>query len=172
MAFKQKTTYEIIDYHPKILITDIPILDIISLSIYYIGTPFYLIYRKITKKEAFNNFFIKRKSEEFKGGEQRYSFSLNQNNELIDVDTSSVLNTKIIYHYDKHAIKLLKFLIEEGIEFNTNLLSDKFFIKERIEYFDSNSSVNTKTEIIFSFPEFAEKIAKFFKIKKNFLSNH
>lgn len=166
MEFKIKKTYEIIDYQPKVLITNIPIIDIISLSIYYIGTPFYLIYRKLKNNEPFNNFFRKKTSDVFKGGETRYSISSDLNDNQIDIDTSSVLNTEIYYHYDNKAYLILKELICSGSNIKMDVLSKKFFIKERIEFYDINSSVNNETEVIFSYPEFAAKIAKILHLKK------
>jgi hypothetical protein len=165
MEYKIKKTFEIIELSPVVLKTNIPIIDIFTYSIYFLGTPIYFFFRTLKTKESFWNLFKSKDKLSFSGPEIKFSTLKNIDGEKVSFDSDEIIKTEIIFHKNKDAFKLFKILMDKGFNLNLNSISSNFIIKEKLEFYNSNTTKPLKEEVLFSSPEFANKIASFLKIK-------
>lgn len=165
MEFKIKKTFEIIELSPVVLKTNIPIIDIFTYSIYFLGTPIYFFFRTLKTNESFWNLFKSKDKLSFSGSEVKFSTLKDISGNSFHFDSSEIVKTEIIFHKNKKAFKLFKELMDKGYNLNLNSISSNFIIKEKLEFYSLDSQKSTKEEVLFSSPEFANKIASFLKMK-------
>lgn len=165
MEYKYKT-YEIIELTPRILKTDIPLIDILTFTAYYIGAPFYIIWKNYKLKLPLFSFLSNKKHLSFDGAENKNSVNFDLEGNKKTFNPSGITKTDIIFHEGNDAILKLNELLIKGFKINNKKLSLNFIIKEKTETY--NDIQNKNDEIVFmSSPELAEKIAKLFGINSN-----
>ena len=161
----RRTTYQIVDNIPDIIRTEIPLIDLFSVGIYYLTAPFYLIYRAVKNKESIKAMFKRKKRETFKGREKSYALNFSLDNvEFNFSDKEKILRTTNTYFEKKEAIELLKELDSQGFKFDRKRLSKSFSIKRKVEIIEGEA--DTETRVLYSYPQYADKISKIFKIKE------
>lgn len=167
MEFK---TYEIIELTPRVLKTNIPLIDLIALTIYYVGAPFYLLWQNyksnISIKKTIMSLFSNKETLSFEGAESKNSVLLNLDGSISDFNPNGILKTKITFFKNDKAIELLNELIIKGFKIDNQKLSLNFIIKEKIETYDKDNNLTIPRErVFFTSPKFAEQIAIFLRIK-------
>jgi hypothetical protein len=163
MEYKEKIYYELTDYYPSILKTNIPILDIIIYIVYYLGLPFYMLKVYLKTKR---NLFKKRKKEIYKGPIKSTNIYKTPKNKEFNNFKNNVLETNLTYYYP--GTKDFKDVINEipkELLLSLNI-SNKFVIRKRIEKYAIDANVDLSPVYLLSYTPYTikfEKILRRFK---------
>lgn len=164
MANKTRTTYQIIDTIPDVIRTTIPLVDIITVGVYFTTSSLQLGYDIIKDIKGSKKLFSK-KTERMKGKD----IELEKIIILSDVEKKlrereQVLETIKSHFVKKEAYELLEELSEQGYYFDKSRLSKSFSIVRKIEVV--KNAKDLKTRVVYAYPEHANTIAKIFGTKK------
>jgi hypothetical protein len=153
------TYYEIIDSNPKILKSEIPVIEFIKFLIYYISLPFAFIIYTVTGTLKIRQ-LISKKEITLGRENNKLAIHFKENKEFIFPD-GQVIKTISTYYSRKESRQVLTSLLKMGFLINLNDFSENYSIKKREETVLSDS--DPKTTVIITYPKIALTINNLFK---------
>lgn len=157
MEYK-KVSYEIIENVPSILITKYFIVNIVSVSAYFISALF-VTFSNWYKTKAF---FSSNKKLEFRGEEIKTSVNIDFNENVAIKDDLKVLRTEILFFNKKESLIKLKEALVKNPDIDISKIPMNFTLKEKIEF--TNKETPQNYQIFKSVPVLALKINKILKL--------
>lgn len=158
-----KEYIEIIDYYPSILRSKIPLVHMFVFTLYYLISPFYILYNFIKNKKKFSEFFKKKKYEEFCGSENFTSTFVDFSGLELTLPTQKVIKTENLYFYNEEAKNIIKDLVASGEFTQYQQLSNNYIIKIKKVIIASEEEIKSSKVIMLSYPRLAVILKNKFK---------